>query len=249
MADNKITNIVVTGKSGAGKQPRIDVLKDEFNLEQLSTGDIYRKLLKKFNEYGYTEKLDFSWDKEKNHFIDDELIAEKIGTQDEEIILGLKAKYFVENGLFGPDYITNALFENEFAKKGFKNQILDGYPRTMSQSKFLLELIKKHDSKIDFIVLVDNSNERIIKRTVNRRICPVDGKVYHLIYKPPVDGKCSCGEKVIQRSDDTEEKIKSRLNEFREKALPAINYLKNNGDEFTPENVRKSVMDEVNKIL
>lgn len=256
----KITNVVVTGKSGAGKQPRIDVLKEEFNLDQLSTGNMYRKLLKKFNDYGYCENLDFSWDKEKKHFIDDHVIAGKIGSDDDEIILGLKAKYFVDNGLFGPDYITNALFEKEFSKENFKNQILDGYPRTTNQSKFLIDLLKKYNSKIDFIVLVDNSDERIIKRTVNRRICPKCGKVYHLIYKPPPsNGKCSCGEEVIQRSDDTEEKIKSRLKEFKEKALPAINILKDNGipmitvpghlDEFTPENVRKSVMDEVNKIL
>ncbi|HHH80138.1 MAG TPA: adenylate kinase, partial [Thermoplasmatales archaeon] len=50
---NNITNIVVAGKSGAGKQPRIDVLKEEFNLEQLSTGNIFRKYLGRFNEYGY----------------------------------------------------------------------------------------------------------------------------------------------------------------------------------------------------
>ena len=36
-----ITNIVVTGKSGAGKQPRIDVLLREFGLKQLSTGNIF----------------------------------------------------------------------------------------------------------------------------------------------------------------------------------------------------------------
>ncbi|ENO11868.1 hypothetical protein MBGDC06_00647 [Thermoplasmatales archaeon SCGC AB-539-C06] len=64
--------------------------------------------------------------------------------------------------------------------------------------------------------------------------------------------------KIIQRSDDTEEKIRSRLNEFKEKALPAINYLKDNGipivtipghlEKFTPENIRNSVMNEVKKL-
>ena len=38
-------NIVVMGKSGAGKQPRIDVLVKEFGLKQLSTGDIFRHYL------------------------------------------------------------------------------------------------------------------------------------------------------------------------------------------------------------
>ncbi|HEC89436.1 MAG TPA: hypothetical protein ENI44_02505 [Thermoplasmatales archaeon] len=259
MKPEDITNIIVTGKSGAGKQPRIDVLVEEFNLEQLSTGDIFRFYLKKFNEYNYSDSLDVFWDEDNNRFISDEEISNELGTDNPDVILGLKAKYFVDRGLFVPDYITNALFESAFAKKNYRKQVLDGYPRTLDQSKFLLELLEKHNSKVDFILLVDNSDERIIERTVNRRICPKCGRVYHLIYKPPKDGRCEvCGVEVIQRSDDTEEKIRSRLQEFREKTLPAINYLKEKEipmatvpghlEEFTPENVRKSVMDAIEKI-
>ncbi|HID25768.1 MAG TPA: hypothetical protein EYP23_04835 [Thermoplasmata archaeon] len=51
-------NVVVVGKSGAGKQPRIDVLKKEFKLEQLSTGDIFCGYLRKFNEYNFDGDLD-----------------------------------------------------------------------------------------------------------------------------------------------------------------------------------------------
>jgi len=255
---NKITNIIVTGKSGAGKQPRIDVLVEEFGLEQLSTGDIFRNYLKKFNDCGYNATLEIFWNDIEKKLIDDIQIKEKLGTNDEDILLGLKAKFFVDKGLFVPDYITNALFAGFFEKNNYKNQVLDGYPRTPNQSKFLLELIEKNNSKIDFIVLVDNTDERIISRTVKRRICPKCKKVYHLEYKPPLNGKCECGTQVIQRSDDTEEKIRSRLNEFEKKALPAINYLKEQGipvvkvpghlEDFTQENVKKSVMDEINKL-
>jgi len=256
---HEITNVMVTGKSGAGKQPRIDVLIDEFNLEQLSTGDIFRHYLGLFNQFGYPHDLSEFYDKEKKQFISDEEIMKKIGTNDEDIILGLKAKYFVDQGLFGPDSIVNALFESTFAKKNYKNQVLDGYPRTLNQAEFLLNLLEKKGSKIDFIVLVDNSDERIIKRTVQRRICPKCGKVYHLTYKPPVNGKCEkCGVDVIQRSDDTEEKIKSRLQEFKNKTVPALEYIKLKGipivtvpghlEDFTKENVKKSVLSEIKKL-
>jgi adenylate kinase len=260
LKQDSITNIVVVGKSGAGKQPRIDVLVDEFKLEQLSTGDIFRSYLKKFNDFGYKGNLGELFDGGNNKFVSDDVIAGKIKSKDPDIILGLKAKYFVDRGLFVPDYITNALFESFFAKKSYRNQILDGYPRTTEQSKYLLDLLKKHNSKIDFILLVENTDERIIQRTVKRRICPLCKKVYHLDYKPPRDGKfCECGGEVIQRSDDTEEKIKSRLKEFREKALPAINYLKKQDipivkvpghlENFTTENVRHSVIEKVKKIF
>ena len=255
----EFTNIVVSGKSGAGKQPRIDVLVEEYGLEQLSTGDIFRNYLGKINEYGYDGDLEIFWNNDEKQIIPDEQIAEKLGTKDGEIILGLKAKYFVEQGLFVPDYITNALFEVFFAKKNYRNQVLDGYPRTPEQSKYLLDLIQKHDSKIDFVLIVDNTDGRIIQRTIKRRICPKCKKVYHLDYKPPKNGLCECGTEVIQRSDDTEEKIRSRLNEFQEKALPALNYLKDQGipiitvpghlENFTSENVRKSVINEIIKVF
>lgn len=254
-----IKNIIVSGKSGAGKQPRIDVLVKEFGLEQLSTGDLFRNYLGKFNGYGYSDNLGVFWNDENKQFISDENIADKLGTDDKDIILGMKAKYFVDGGLFVPDNITNALFKAFFSKKQYQNQVLDGYPRTPAQSKFLLDLLEENNSKIDFVLIVDNTNERIIARTVKRRICPKCKKVYHLEYKPPNNGLCECGEKVIQRSDDTEEKIRSRLNEFKEKALPALNYLEEKDipivhvaghlEIFTSENVRKSVMDEVQKLF
>ncbi|MCD6146893.1 MAG: nucleoside monophosphate kinase [Thermoplasmata archaeon] len=260
MPTRSITNVIVTGKSGAGKQPRIDVLVEEFGLEQLSTGNIFRSYLGKFNEYGYEGDLKEFWDESKERFIPDDEIAEKLGTSDNDIMLGMKAKYFVDKGLFVPDYITNELFESYFAKKNYRNQVLDGYPRTLQQAEFLLKLIERENSKIDFVLLVENSDEMIIERTVNRRICPKCGKVYHLVYNPPDNGRCrECGAEVVQRSDDTEEKIRSRLEEFRKKTVPALEYLEKHGipvvkvpghlEEFTPENVRKSVMDEVNKLL
>ena len=254
-----ITNVIVVGKSGAGKQPRIDVLVEEFNLEQLSTGDIFRSYLSKFNKYSIEGSLDIFWDETTQRFLQDDAIAEKLGMQDADIILGMKAKYFVDKGLFVPDYITNALFESAFAKKNYRSQILDGYPRTAEQAHFLLDLIEQHGSTLDFILLVDNTDERIIERTVKRRICPKCGRVYHLDYKPPINGRCVCGTLVIQRSDDTKEKIISRLNEFKEKTLPALQLLKDQGipvvevpghlEEFTPENVRRSVMDAVTPLF
>ena len=138
----KVTNVMVTGKSGAGKQPRIDVLTEEFNLHQLSTGDIYRYYLRKFNDFGYPYDISEFYDNERVQFIPDVEIQNKIGTNDEEIILGLKAKYFVDQGLFGPDSITNALVEKEFAKNDFRNSVLDGYPRTVLQAEFLLDLLE-----------------------------------------------------------------------------------------------------------
>ncbi len=257
-APKDVDNAIVTGKSGAGKQPRIDVLVDEYDLEQLSTGDIFRSYLKKANEFDHQGDISELWDDKKESFVSDKEISKKIGTEKEDIILGLKAKYFVDRGKFVPDHITNELFESYFRKKDYRNQVLDGYPRTLDQAKYLLEIMEKKDFEIDFIVWVRNTDEKIIERTVKRRICPDCGKVYHLKYDPPEDGKCKeCGVDVIQRSDDTEEKIRSRLQEFQEKTKPMLEFLGSkipvaevpgHLEEFTPENVKKSVMSELEKL-
>lgn len=253
------TNIIVTGKSGAGKQPRIDILIDEYHLQQLSTGDIFRKYMKIFQTYNYTGSLESFFDVKKEQFIPNSEIKAKIGTDDPEIILGLKATYFVDHGLFGPDTIVNELVYAILKKRDFSNQIFDGYPRTLSQATYLLNTLQKHKSSIDVIVYVETSDERIISRTINRRICPTCKRVYHLTFKPAKNGRCeACDAHVIQRSDDTKEKIQNRLEQFRKKTLPAIKYLEEHGipivripghlEHFTKDAVRKSVLTALENI-
>jgi len=270
----KVKNVVVAGKSGAGKQPRIDVLVEEFGLVPLSTGNMFRHYLTLFDSIGYTISLDEFWSEETKDFVPDHLIKERLdrylnesGKKGmnhptlEELILGLKAKYFVEKGLFGPDNLVNKLFKTEFAKRDYRNTVFDGYPRTLKQADYLLNLVDEVKTRIDFVLVVDNDDELIIKRTIGRRICPRCGKVYHIEHNPPGEGGvCKvCGVPVIQRSDDSEEKIKRRLEEFRRKCVPALEYLKERGipvvhvpgniEPFTKENVRKSVLDAISKVV
>lgn len=254
-------NIVVTGKSGAGKQPRIDVLTAEFGLTQLSTGNIFRHYLGVFKKLGHGRAPESYWDSAREAFVEDAVMAADLegacrekGVPVQDAILGLKAARFVDAGLFVPDSITNALFEADFAKRGGRGLILDGYPRTPEQSRFLLQAAARFGTRIDAVLLVDNDDEAIVARTVGRRICPSCQKVYHLEFKPPREGRfcTACGAEVIQRSDDTEEKIRTRLSEFQVKTLPAIRVLQEAGipqvsvpgnlPVFTEEAVRESVL-------
>ncbi|MHC4885637.1 MAG: hypothetical protein ACYTGH_11185 [Planctomycetota bacterium] len=60
----RVQNVLVMGKSGAGKQPRIDVLLEEFGLTQLSTGNIFREYLGRFNAIGFQGDLARFYDEE-----------------------------------------------------------------------------------------------------------------------------------------------------------------------------------------
>ncbi len=254
----KFDNILVMGKSGAGKQPRIDILTSDLGMKQLSTGNIFRSFMKIFKNEDYRGNTDKFFNSETQKFIPDEEIKNTLGNTVnskiiEDFILGLKAHYFVSNGYYVPDSLTNQLFESYFSRSGYRGMVLDGYPRTIDQADFLLNLVDKKNTKIDLIILVENDDDLIIKRTMGRRICPSCGAVYHLEFKPPKDDKfCTkCGTEVILRSDDTEEKLRIRLEEFQKKTLPTLRQLEKRGipvvkangnlPVFTEEAIRKSL--------
>jgi adenylate kinase len=263
----KVHNIVVMGKSGAGKQPRIDVLVSELGLKQLSTGNIFREYVGAFDKSGYNGDLERFYDAKKDTFVPDDLIISSIKEQvpdakdPRSVMLGLKAKYFMNSGKFVPNSSTNELFKEYFSRGGYKGFVLDGYPRTPDQSKFLLDLCREHKVKVDLILLVENEDELIIERTMGRRICKGCGKVYHIKFKPSRDNiHCDvCGKDLIQRSDDTEEKIRTRLGEYYDKALPALKVLEDaripvarvNGNlpVFTDDAVKGSVVKAVSPYI
>ncbi|RKX87564.1 MAG: hypothetical protein DRP70_08185 [Spirochaetes bacterium] len=253
-----IDNILVMGKSGAGKQPRIDVLIAEFGLEQLSTGDIFRSYLKAFDEIGFDGNILDFFNTETDDFISSEIIEQQLktylsGRKFKDVLLGLKAKYYVSNGLFVPDSVTNDLFLSSFKKSDYRGIVLDGYPRTIDQAKFLVTVAEKKNRKIDAIIHVVNDDETILNRVTGRRVCPNCHKVFHMKYKPLKDGKycTNCGTEAITRIDDTQEKVLSRLKEYREKTQSAIQYLiscdiqyipvPGNLPELTDEAVKNSV--------
>jgi len=263
-----VQNIVVAGKSGAGKQPRIDVLLEAYGLRQLSTGNIFREYLGVFGKVKDKAKVDGLW--RDGRFAPDAGIrkaladaAKAAGVDPEAAVLGFKAAQYVERGLFVPDDITNALLAAAFRAAKGQGLVLDGYPRTPEQSDFLLGLVREVGTKLDLVLIVDNEDDAIVARTIGRRICPnkACGKVFHLQFKPPAEGgKCTaCGTPVIHRSDDTEEKIRTRLAEFQAKALPAIRRLTAAGipsvavpgnlPVFTDQAVRDSVLSVVRPVL
>lgn len=257
----KFDNIIVMGKSGAGKQPRIDVLTRIFGLKQLSTGNIFRTYLGQFDALGYEGDPGQFYDVTAKDFLPDAMIQNALGIQDDghadAIVLGLKAKYFVNRGLFVPDAITNALFESAFKSMGYRNAVLDGFPRTLAQARFLKQLADKNHIRLDAILLVENDDENIKRRTVGRRICKNCGEVYHIEFKPPPESGCGGNADqvcdIVQRSDDTIESLEARLKEFHTKAQPAIDYLVEQGiplytvsgdlPVFTPEAVEASVLE------
>ncbi len=140
----------------------------------------------------------------------------------EDSELGRKVKGYVEKGLLVPDDVVIQVLKERLSKipkgKGF---ILDGYPRTLEQAKALEAL-----AKIEVILMIDVPDWLIIERLSSRRICRNCGTVYNIRFlKPKVEGVCDkCGGPLYQRSDDTPEVIKKRLQVYQEQSKPLLEY-------------------------
>jgi len=141
--------------------------------------------------------------------------------------LGKLVKSIMEQGQLVSDDIMIQIIEKRIqqpdCRKGF---ILDGFPRTIPQAQALEELIQKRDSGRLKVIEISVPDEEIIKRISNRRVCRVCGKDYNrLFHPPPPDNRCEvCGGDVIQRSDDTEETVRKRLAEYRNKTAALVDY-------------------------
>ncbi len=86
--------------------------------------------------------------------------------------------------------------------------MLDGFPRTPAQAEALAEA----GVSADCFIFLNVPDDVLVERVVGRRTDPVTGKIYHMTFSPPDDEEVLA--RLEQRSDDTEEKVKVRLEQF-----------------------------------
>lgn len=147
--------------------------------------------------------------------------------------LGTKAKEYVDQGLLVPDEITIGIVKERLQLDDCKNGfLLDGFPRTISQAEALDEIVQGMGKRIDHVINLSVDRNLLLARLTGRRICKSCGATYHVMFNPPkqemVCDKCS-GE-LYQRSDDTEEKVGTRLDEYVSKTAPLLTYYEEQGN-------------------
>jgi adenylate kinase len=150
--------------------------------------------------------------------------AVKAGTE-----MGVKAKSIMDAGkLVGDDVVVGIIAEAIQAPACEKGFILDGFPRTVPQAQMLDALLKKQNATIDKVINLNVDDEVLIKRVTGRLIHTASGRTYNIFFSPPkVEGLDDVtGEPLTKRGDDTEEKLKQRLEEFHSKTTPVLEYYK-----------------------
>merc|ERR1712087_647441 len=86
--------------------------------------------------------------------------------------------------------------------------LLDGFPRTPAQAEALADA----GVTADCFIFLNVPDDVLVERVVGRRTDPETGKIYHMTFSPPEDEEVLA--RLEQRSDDTEEKVKVRLEQF-----------------------------------
>lgn len=205
--------IIMLGAPGAGKGTIGKKLSQELDIIHLSSGDIFRTLIK--------ENTDIS----------------------------KRIEECINAGKLIPDDLAMKLFEGKLIEYDLeKGIILDGYPRTEKQAEHLDKLLKKIDKRVTAAVNIDISEQLIIDRIVNRRICSNCGEIYNLKYgkKPQQDGICDkCGHDLIRRADDNEKTVKDRLKTYNETTKNLLAYYEKKGLLFDLHSDENTTVDKI----
>ncbi len=188
--------LIFLGAPGVGKGTYASRLGPKLGIPHISTGDIFRENIKNNTE------------------------------------LGKQVKPILDKGGLVPDEITIKIVDDRIkkddCKKGF---IFDGFPRTIPQAEGLDKVIK-----VDLVLNIIVPEDILIQKITSRRVCKNCGDIYNLadirrgsLHMPPmlpkVEGKCDkCGGELYQRKDDNEQTVKERLEEYKNKTQPLIDY-------------------------
>jgi len=183
------------------------------------------------------------------HVSTGDMVREEIKAQ---TLLGTRIKEYSDKGELVPDETIIQLLANRLGEpdceRGF---ILDGFPRTLEQAEALDGI-----ARIDLVVNLNVPDEIIVARLSNRIVCRDCEAIYNLLtLKPKKEGVCDkCGGRLYQRQDDRPKVIQERLNVYRAKTEPLIQYYRKKGilrdvhcdDLMTPP---EAIVDKIMEII
>jgi len=161
--------------------------------------------------------------------------------------IGLQAEAYMKAGKLVPDEVIIGIIHDRVAEADCVNgYILDGVPRTIAQA----ESLEQAGIVFDAVVSIEISDEEIMERMGNRRVCDHCGASYHLVAVPPkVEGICDkCGGDLIRRHDDEPETVKHRLDVYHQETEPLKEFYAKRGILKSAEN-QSTVLETTQAIL
>ena len=152
------------------------------------------------------------------HLSTGDILREKLKDNDQ---LSNKLKEIMSAGHLVSDEILNKIVSEKLtSKESSEGFILDGYPRTIAQSNYLLSFMNKNNLNFDLIIDFKIDFKTVEERIVNR-------------------------SKEEKRSDDNLDVIKTRLEKYMQETYPVSEVFKN---QFNDKSYLLDASQEISKI-
>ena len=145
---------------------------------------------------------------------------------------GQQARDIMEAGqLVSDDIMLGIISERLMQADAADGFILDGFPRTSKQAQDLEDLLDQLGVPLDAAILMDVHFDILMRRLTGRRTCSLTGKLLNVYFSSQADlDECTnAGGELIQREDDNEETIASRLDVYRSQTEPVVSYYQSRG--------------------
>jgi len=146
--------------------------------------------------------------------------------------LGAEAQKFMNAGELVPDEVILGMIAQRISEQDAQDGfLLDGFPRNVEQADALAAMLVDGQRRLTAALLIEVSDDEVVRRLAGRRVCMKSGHVYHVEFDPPKhEDVCDQdGSRLIQREDDREETIRRRLEVYRRQTAPLIDYYEDAG--------------------
>ena len=208
--------VLLIGPPGGGKGTQAKLIVENYNIPQISTGDMLRDHVKNKTN------------------------------------LGIKAKEYMDSGQLVPDELILNMMQTRLKKEDCSNgYILDGFPRTIPQAEGLDNVLQKLNHRLDKVIVLKVNDDIIVDRMKGRRVHPESGRIYHIVYNPPInenkDDKTN--EELSIRDDDQEDTVRKRLAVYHSTTSPLIDFYKNIVSSIDGTLEINEICNQINNIL
>ena len=171
--------------------------------------------------------------------------------------IGMQAKSIIDKGeLVSDEIVIGIVRDRIFSTECECGYMLDGFPRTLAQAEKLDQILSDRNQKIDVVFRLCVPDDMAIRRIAGRRFHITSGRSYNIEFNPPkIEGRDDItGEKLVQREDDKEEIVQSRLNTYHELTEPLVRYYQKQGilkaidGAGSPENIYAEIKKTLNEV-
>ena len=171
--------------------------------------------------------------------------------------IGMQAKSIIDKGeLVSDELVIGIVRDRIFSTECECGYMLDGFPRTLAQAEKLDQILSDRNQKIDVVFRLCVPDDMAIRRIAGRRFHITSGRSYNIEFNPPkIEGRDDItGEKLVQREDDKEKIVQSRLNTYHELTEPLVRYYQKQGilkaidGTGSPENIYAEIKQTLNEV-